>query len=364
MDLLAGLCKVFNAVSEMRQDDRNRRLIDMAAEDLPPGGEAELWQRMKGEIRFGAQINGYIGGVTAFTEACRLGRTQLMENMLAMGADKNTPIRTSYIDDPNTPWLLAARSSQPEALRVLLKHGVDPKQENFDDEDAMRMVLRSAAKAGESGDADLQKRCKECYDLLSQNGLALSPKARGRVFGKEVYGFLDPTAKLDMEFLTEAHQSQNAERLVELLKQNANVNAGDQYGKPTALIVAAAYNDIETMQLLLKNGANVNLVSDHYEPVYFGSGPEVPQRLTPLQVAVKERQEDAIRLLLRYGADPDANKRPDNKDGVPAIIAYANRLFTDTKIQDLIRKELKDRDGSSPAAAATPATSVALKAMS
>jgi ankyrin repeat protein len=87
----------------------------------------------------GADPNAAPAGFTALHEAIMRRDEKMAAALLAHGADVNAPLRTwtptrRSSDDFNfepaligaTPFWLAARYSEPEVMRLLLKHGADP----------------------------------------------------------------------------------------------------------------------------------------------------------------------------------------------------------------------------------------------
>lgn len=75
------------------------------------------------------------------------------------------------------------------------------------------------------------------------------------------------------------------------LDKRADVN-GRTHDGSTALLWAAHWNDVETADLLIRAGANVNLAND--------------LRMTPLALACTNRSVSLVERLLGAGADPNA----------------------------------------------------------
>lgn len=84
-----------------------------------------------------------------------------------------------------------------------------------------------------------------------------------------------------------------------LLDKGADVNAANKFGV-TALMAATAANDLASMKLLLKHGADVNANPRAYEvdPIWGGGR-------TPLMWAAFLGNAEAATLLLSHGADPN-----------------------------------------------------------
>lgn len=91
----------------------------------------------------------------------------------------------------------------------------------------------------------------------------------------------------------------NIEIIDLLLKNGADPNVQKSFEKETVLFDTIYYNNIEMTQLLLKYGADPNIQNEYGKTVLFD--------------AVKQNKIEITKLLLEYGADPDIeynNKTP------------------------------------------------------
>ncbi len=93
--------------------------------------------------------------------------------------------------------------------------------------------------------------------------------------------------------LIEAVQQKNMVRAKELINADVNVNNIRADGA-TALLWAAHWNDLETVDLLLANGASVNVAED--------------QGVTPLTRACENSSPEMVSKLLQAGANPNKNQ--------------------------------------------------------
>ena len=99
---------------------------------------------------------------------------------------------------------------------------------------------------------------------------------------------MDKLSKTEMnERLILAVMMGQAHRATTLIKQGANVNAKNAFGR-RAIHFSAIYGDIGTLQLLLSHGAHVN-VKDN-------------EGMTPLKIARDRRFQAVCELLVENGA--------------------------------------------------------------
>ncbi len=99
------------------------------------------------------------------------------------------------------------------------------------------------------------------------------------------------SAMADLVPIWEAAGRGKYEIVEEKLAAGANVNEPDTFFGETALHRAAKAGDLKMVQILLANGARVDLTDQYGE--------------TPLHFAIRGRNPEVIRLLLQQGADPD-----------------------------------------------------------
>ena len=131
--------------------------------------------------------------------------------------------------------------------------------------------------------------------------------------------------KLNSEFWVAAGMGQ-LERVQSLLKQGADINsrapsAGNVPAGGTALMLAAARNHLQMVKFLISNGANVNLADE-------GGG-------TALIYAVWTGYKDLVALLLEKGADIYAKTR----DGrTPLSVA---KQYGHTEIEKMLKAAAK-----------------------
>ncbi len=102
---------------------------------------------------------------------------------------------------------------------------------------------------------------------------------------KEVHNSLDRVLAKDRFF--KAAEKGDIERIKELMDY-IDINTKDAYGL-NALMHALIFNNFESVEFLLENGADVNSADYEYQ--------------TPLMYAVQKNNEEIVKLLISKGAD-------------------------------------------------------------
>ena len=178
------------------------------------------------------------------------------------GGDKPYPIDFTILDYPIRPLQMAARSNNVEATQVLLAYGSQV--------DSLNQWWRRAGKApeqfgsvGPAGVSDLLFSGEELAEneFEHPNGLCKSP-------------------------LLEAVENSNTEIVEILLKNGANVNKR-VIGRFGTYILDAAEGNRKIYDLLIKSGAN----------------PARQRTRLDLQLAVRRKDSEAVEDLLRKGFD-------------------------------------------------------------
>ncbi len=215
--------------------------------------------------------------------------------------------------EPDPPaWQEALRSGDVEALRRMLGTVTDPDS----GADSGRTALMLAA---QSGDEDLVAELLAAgADANARNPNGGTPLMYGAAGGNRAVvhrlvaagAELEARASLGWTALLVAAAKGRTEAVAELLAAGANCNARDVYGwTPLMRAVDGHYGD--TVRLLLEKG-HVNL--DNQEE----SGN------TALHLAAADGDVETIRLLLEYGASPEV----ENHMGMTAAAVARTRGHT------------------------------------
>ena len=234
---------------------------------------------MREALASGADVNAESpDGTTPLIEAAGARRGEIVELLLESGAEVDPVNRYGM-----TALHLAARSADARAVTALLSAGADPAIALPEGE----TVLMAAAKSGNP----------EVVAALLDAEATTGGGAYGG--GAIALNEVDPNAKENW------------------------------YGQ-TALMLAAAGNHTQAMQLLIDAGADLDAESaridaPEIEPDRRQGGfvyARIPEgRLTALHFAAREGHVEAVQTLIDAGANLDAQ---DNYDSTPVVMAVLN----------------------------------------
>ena len=229
-------------------------------------------------------------GATVLSLACINGNASMIEKLLSAGADVN-----ERLPNGETPLMLAARTGNVEALKVLLRHGAE-----VNAKEKLRGTTPLMWAAAQSHPA--------AVTLLIDHGADWS--ARSSLVPKGRSAYLAPTAvERARQFADEDRRS--SARAIEQQRSSLDQPNRDSRldgGGLTALIFAARQGDLESVEALVKAGADVNQTSQY--------------GWTPILTATQNKYYRVASFLLDHGGDPNIG----NKGGwTPLYIATDNR---------------------------------------
>jgi len=124
--------------------------------------------------------------------------------------------------------------------------------------------------------------------------------------------------------LMDAVDAGDFSRVSQLLQEGNNPNFSSGNGW-TPLMLAVLNNSADVAELLLKNGADPNLVTESQEN---------PKR-SPLAVAVRNGRLELVKLLLAYHADA-ALTDPDGRTPLELAQSLAQRSFRKEAMQSIV----------------------------
>ena len=260
--------------------------------------------------------------------AARTGDLEAIKQHIADGADVNA----LHFEMPPLTW--AAMMGQTEAAELLLQHSADVNGRNRDDNTALHLavflghaetaelLLRSGADVNAKNDDDatpvdlLQVPWEMTRLLTRPMGIELEQVQveSGRAKIRELFG-VDakfgaetlPSFQNNSKDLWTAARTGDLQAMKRYIKTGADVNALDKTFQVSAMSWSALHGQAEVVQLLIENGAEVNIKS--------GDG------ATPLHSAAFLGRADVAKLLLGNGADIKAR----NNDGAtPVDVLYVD----------------------------------------
>ncbi len=299
---------------------------------LPDGATALSWavfldlpEQAAKLIAAGAHVNvpGEYGE-TPLTLALANGDVPLVQQLLKAGADPKVARWNG-----ETALMIAAGTGSVEEVKLLLDHGVDV---NAAEAHKGQTALMWAAAEGHPGVIDLLVARSVNVNAVSTSGSTALVFATSRNDGKSVERLL--TAGADANFampdgtkvLSVAATAKATDAVAVLLDRGANPNIADKTGN-TPLHVAAQNGSLEIVEKLIAKGAVIDARTNKTKSAglpAFQRGALAGEQ-TPLLLAAKFDRVDVMRVLIKAGADTKAKAQ----DGATLFLAAASSSRVD-----------------------------------
>lgn len=216
------------------------------------------------------------GTTDTLTLAARVGDVAAVRSMLATGADVDRPQ-----DGGRTPLEIAAAFGQFDAVSLLLEAGADPSIET----ESGRSALVAAAAGGHV----------EAVALLTEHGGSTGIQQKEALFRANIDGSAE-LARVLLEGGARADErgQQNLSPLEHAMRygDDALVDAYVERGFALDMATAARLGRMERLDALLEAG---------HDP-----GHAAPDGRSPLQLAIENHQPEVVQLLLQHGVAADA----------------------------------------------------------
>ncbi len=269
-------------------------------------------------------------GYSLLEHAVHKGRLDLMEQLIALGADvkQMNPEKTTLL-------LIAIFNQQLDIIKFLLENGADLTETNIEGETVLHV-------AAITGNVDI-------FDFLlarEVNALQTSNDGTTPLLLAAQYGhneILERLLKLQANPeqgntyghtpLHSAAKNNHLECIKRLVERGVDINLHGLNDETTALLIAAQSGSVESLQFLIENGADVNMACK--------------QGITPLMVASNNGLLEIVKQLLHHKAKTNIA----NKHGITAL--YLASKYGFDEIIDILmlhgaKAEVCNANGHSP----------------
>ena len=290
-----------------------QKLIENTLAGAARDGDLEA---IKQYIAEGADVNDLVFDMPPLTWAAMMGQTEAAELLLQRGANINGRNK-----DENTALHLAVFLGRAETVELLLKNGADVNARNDDGATAIDI---------------LGVPWEMTQFLTKPMGIALEQEQfeEGKTKIREMFG---TAPKLGVKTVPNVQDSNskdlwaaartgNLQAIKRHIEEGGDINALDSGFRLSAIAWGALHGQTEIVQLLIKNGADVNLKN--------GDG------ATPLHSAAFLGRVDVAKLLLENGADVKAR----NNDGATPMDVLSVDWETTAFVCSLIGIDIEEAE--------------------
>jgi ankyrin repeat protein len=298
----------------------------------------------------GTDINARIdaGGMTPLILAAIYDRTNVVEFLIAHGADVNLPandrvtplmcavqntrksdhvVRLLLTNGANvnqpcgwqrTVLFEAAEQNREDMVKLLLAHDADV---NAEDEYGRTVLVAAAQKGATSAVkalldtgkyASAEKQIKAALVRATESSLGASREPRAEIIRLlEAAGGRNAKARTGVTELMQAARAKDLERVKLMLSQGADVNAQGPEGETALMLALGNWQPATRGQLNVSDYAKLAARGDEIALLLLKKGadflPEDDHRQTAFQIAVNGRRSKVVIALLDRGADRNAN---------------------------------------------------------
>ncbi|CAB0028334.1 unnamed protein product [Trichogramma brassicae] len=204
-------------------------------------------------------------GLSHFHVACMSGCHKAVEKFLEFGQDPNL----IWEETGDTPLHMALANGHKNLIRLLLSSGADPNVANKEGLTALHVLCK-----------------RENDDGLSEIFFETIPAEGLKVDAQDVYGNAPLHFAVDNKLRVATGS---------LLRIGANPNLTNEDRWTPLHIICSKYDEFEFVQMLFQMDADRKMIIDARDK----------EGRTPLHVALALDNEETVELLLRAGADPN-----------------------------------------------------------
>lgn len=281
-------------------------------------------------VEHGADTNLTVNGLTALTEAVNLNRMNMVKYLIKNGADVHAGERNGF-----NILFNAAASGSVKMLKLCMEHsGIPLNTVNVENSSLLSIAARDDQSAMAEylvdngldinhldGDGHTPLDIAIIHDALHVSNYLLKN-------GAECDASLFSYHKRQDFHLMAAFKANDLETIEALLKSGANPGEFNNYGE-TLMHQAVSKNNIPVVDILLSNNADIK--KDFF------------QRETPLHLAVRKNNIELVKRLVEHGGNIDEpNKKGKTPRGLAKSGSEIKKYFDAISENELLEKSIHD----------------------